>query len=252
MDQRGLARNQLGIEGGVVIGEQVLLRRDQQVLGLREFVGIGAVDRIAERLEAGGHQPAVGREHGDLALELVGRLQQIVPAGRRGLHQVAAIAEAGGAPGVRHRMLVARIVGQLLRFLEQVGEVRQLAVVELRDQAEVGQRLDERAGREHDVVALAAAGRHLAHHVFIVDLDRPLGLDAGFLGEVGQQIFRPIGVPLRYDDLFLRQRRTGAERAHHDRQRRGLRDSCTHCNLPLESPHDAELPALIGAIVFLW
>jgi hypothetical protein len=34
MHQDGFAGDELRVEGGVVIGEQVLLRRDQQVLGL--------------------------------------------------------------------------------------------------------------------------------------------------------------------------------------------------------------------------
>ena len=231
MDQGGLARHQLGVEGGVIIGQQVLLGRDQQVLGLGQLVRVGAVDRVAERFQTRRHQPAVGRQHRDLALEIVRRLQQVVPAGRLLLHQVAAIAQARGAPGIRHRMLVARIVGQIHGLLVQVRHVGNLAVIELSDQPEMIQRLDERARREHHVIALAAAGGHLAHHVFVVDLDRPFGLDAGLLREVGQQILRPIGVPLRNDDLLLGQRST-ADAQHQRRHQRGLRHQSCHEKSP--------------------
>ncbi len=83
LDQRRLARDQLRVEGGVVIGEQRLLGLDQQRLGLGDLVLLDGVDRIAEREQRRHHQPAIGRQHGGLALDVVGRLQQIVPAGRR-------------------------------------------------------------------------------------------------------------------------------------------------------------------------
>ena len=80
-----LARHQLRVEGGVVIGEQRLLGVDQQRLDLLELGRIGLVDRMPLRQLARRHQPAVGRQHGGLALEIVGGLEQIVPARRRRL-----------------------------------------------------------------------------------------------------------------------------------------------------------------------
>jgi hypothetical protein len=47
MHQARLARHQLGIEGGVVIGEQRLLGLGQQLLGLADFRFVDGIDRIA-------------------------------------------------------------------------------------------------------------------------------------------------------------------------------------------------------------
>jgi hypothetical protein len=98
-----LAGHQLGIEGGVVIGEQGFLGRDQSVLDLGHLGRVGFVDRIALVELAGGQQPAVGRQHGGLALQRFRRIEQVAPAVGAFFDQIGAIAETRRAPGIGDR-----------------------------------------------------------------------------------------------------------------------------------------------------
>ena len=60
MDQIGVAGQQLLVEGGIVVVEQILLGRDQQLFRLGQFAGVSGVDGIAQRLLARREQPALG------------------------------------------------------------------------------------------------------------------------------------------------------------------------------------------------
>ncbi len=90
-------------------------------------------------------------------------------------------------------------------------------MVEIGGEAQLVQRFAELAGDEQHVIALAARGHDLAHDFFIGGMDGHFGLDAGFLGEILQQILRHIAVPIGDDDLAIGQGRA-AQRRHDARK----------------------------------
>ncbi|MOA24820.1 hypothetical protein D3C78_1455160 [compost metagenome] len=88
------------------------------------------------------------------------------------------------------------VVGQRLEFVLQVGEVRQLRLVELLQQAFLDEDLDEAVRRHHHVVR-AAAGLELGQQGFVAVVGIQGGVDAGVLLELLQQlrrvVVRPVG-----------------------------------------------------------
>jgi hypothetical protein len=134
--------------------------------------------------------------------------------------------------------MVARIIGKVLCFGIEIGEVRYLRRVEIGDQIQLFQRLGERAGDEQNVIALAAARGHLAHDLFIGGMDRHLRLDAGILLEVLQQFLRHVAVPVGDHDLALGESRA-ADAAHHGCDQRSL----GHRSLHETSPCPSHAPA---------
>ena len=112
-------------------------------------------------------------------------------------------------------IFVARIVGgEPLRDLRpQVGEVRDLRLVELLHDARLDQPREVAVGGDDDVIA-GAAGQQLRLHHLLGIVDVVDDLDAGLLGEVVEHAFADIvGPVVDVDDLLLRRRgeREGGE-----------------------------------------
>ncbi len=219
MSDRGFAGHELLIEDRVVIGQKVPFRLDEFRLGGIQCFLVGGVHRFSHCQERRRHEPAIGREHRLLALYIVGRRQQVVPARRLGLDQIRAVADAGGTPCVRNGEFVAGVVLQLHRFRVKVFDVLNFSVVDLRRQSELVQGFRERRGHEQHIIALAAACRDLAHDFFIGGVDGKLGFNSGIGLEAVKQILGHIPVPVR-DDEFLSRLRLPGKRYSHDRERK--------------------------------
>ncbi len=201
MHQRCLAGNELGIEGRVVIGEQGFLRLDEQVFHLLELGRILLVDRIALGEFARRHQPAVGRQHGRLALDGIGRLEQVQPAVRRILDEIGAIAKPRRAPGIGHRESVAGIVGERRRLRVEIGKVRHGGLVDRCGEPLPVQDFGEGRGNEDDVIALAAARHQLAHDLLVGGMVDHLDFQPRRSLELLRDIGRHVAGPVRDDEI---------------------------------------------------
>ncbi len=172
-----------------------------------------AVRVLAEPQQHGAHH--VGRilEHRDAAiLEFRGhcRIEHQPPAvhrrvGHDRLDLRGVEADAGRAPHVHDTVLVARVVaGSALQQLRvEVGEVRQLRLVELPEYARLDLALEEVGARHHDVVARVAGEQLGLEHLVAVehvvaDLDPGLLLEVLDHGRV--DVVRPV---VDVEDLVL-------------------------------------------------
>ena len=110
----------------------------------------------------------------------------ILPSAPRQLARLLdVVADAGRAPHVVDGVLVAGIVGgEALRDLRpDIGEVRQLRLVELLENAGLDLALEEIGGRHHHVVA-GFAGQQLGLQRVVGIEGVVADLDAGLLGEI--------------------------------------------------------------------
>ncbi len=145
-------------------------------------------------------------EEGDatgLQLLDVLRLEHQIPGihrcviAERGLDLLGVVANADGAPHVRHRILVARIarLQGLEQILVEVAPVGQLGPVQLLEDAGLDLLGQEGVGRDHHVVT-RAAGEQLGFQHFVAVEDVVDDLDAGLLGEIFQGVFGDIVGPV--------------------------------------------------------
>ena len=173
-----------GVEVGIVELQQRVLGVDRELLRLIDLGRILGVDRVPQAEQRGLQQPSLRAEHRHLALQVGGGVQQVVPAVDLGVHQVGSVAQTRGAPGVRNRVHVPRVEGELGGFGIQVLEVRDLSVIELGRPARVDQRLQVVPGGHDHVVARAIGGLQLAQHVLVRGELRDRNVDTGLGGEV--------------------------------------------------------------------
>ena len=151
LHHHGLATDQPLVERGVVVGEEVGLRVEHQLLDVLHLALVGGVDRVAERLLRRQHRPALGAHHRDLAAVLLLRLEQVVPAGGCLVDEVGAVADAGGAPRVRREVRLVVDLGEALGLGVQLVPVLQVVGVERLQQTLLGERLQVRLRAEDDV-----------------------------------------------------------------------------------------------------
>ena len=179
---------------------------EQQRFGLLVVLGVGAVGRQAQIVQ-GDRQHFRGRiKHRHAALAELGQVlllehqvpgihRRLVTQGRADLVDV--VADAVGAPQVRHGVLVARIVvGQFRHQIRvHVGEIRHLGMGQRGEGAGLDQGRQAEVTGHHHVVA-AAAGQQFSFQDFgavegVVDR-----LDTGVTLEVMQGVRADVVVPV--------------------------------------------------------
>jgi hypothetical protein len=153
---------------------------------------------------------------------LIGGVENNRPAidrnvAKRGLDLVHVVADPGRAPHVVDGIFIAGIVfAETLHDVgPHVGEVRQLGLVELLEDACLDLAGEERPGRHHDVIARTAREQlGLQHFIGVEDVIDDL--DTGFLGEVLEDgIVDVVGPVVDVDHALLGTR--GAGRKKHGR-----------------------------------
>ncbi|MNI31076.1 hypothetical protein D3C73_849470 [compost metagenome] len=195
MRHQRFAGRELGVEGGVVEGEDAFLGGDQLITHGGDLFRVAVVDRPALGEEPGAEHPAVGGEHGHLALERIAGVEQFVPAHRGRGDLVGAVADAGGAPGVRHRKMVTRVVFQFRGLGIEVLQVGDLDRIDVRQQPLFVQDFSEWRGDEHHVIPFSARGHELAHDLFVGRVQGLVDLDAAGRLELVQRIRSHVAVP---------------------------------------------------------
>ena len=182
----------LDVLGGVDVLD-VRPDRRQYLLGGRQVVRILAVGILAQVDQHGADDLGRRVKDGHAAvLEFRHHLRVVEHGeavhwrvGHRRLDLRLVVADAGGAPQVVHRVLVARVVqrdalGDLGVQVLQVGELRP---VELLEHAGLDLPLEE-GGRWHDDVVARAPGEQLGFQHFVGVEDVVLDRDAGLFREV--------------------------------------------------------------------
>lgn len=154
------------------------MQRDRDHVGRRVQDGHAAVLHLADVLRLEHQVPAVGD---------VGAATETL------LQHLHVVADAGGADHVRHAVLVARVLGgdALHHRRIEIGQVRDLALVQRQEHTGLDLATEEVQGRHHHVVA-AVAGQQLGlDHLIAVEhivghLDAALLLEGrdGVLGDV--------------------------------------------------------------------
>ncbi|MNS80506.1 hypothetical protein D3C72_1141870 [compost metagenome] len=150
------------------------------------------------------HRHAAGAELLDVfRFEQHGPGVDLVDA-QHSLDLVDVIADAVGAPQVRHRVRVARIVflQQRQQFRVEVLEVRQLLAIELEERAGL-YLAGEEVVRRHDHVIPGATGKQLAFQGFVGVENVVDHLDPGLGLEVGEGGFADVVGPVVDADLWL-------------------------------------------------
>src|SRR3989449_545369 len=167
-------------------------------------------------------------EEADLAL--VARIPERLPALRGWLDQISVVTDAGRAPEIRHRIGVLWIVVEALEVLVDMGEVRDLGMVQLRQQSLLDEDRDHVVRGNHHIVArgpalefrqqLLVRAEGVGHHL---DAEPPLELlDHRLLGIVGpREQMQRHGLSL---PLILRRRRTGRQPSEHEKNNDGGED----------------------------
>ncbi|MNS99824.1 hypothetical protein D3C72_1342380 [compost metagenome] len=156
---------------------------------------VTVVDRPAPGEETGAEHPAVGGEHRHLAFEGIARIEQLVPALRRRRHLVGAIADARGAPGVRHGKLVALVIFQVSGFGVEVFQVGDFDRIDVRQQPLFVQDFGEGRGDEHHVIAFTTGRHQLAHDFFVGGVQRLVDVHTAGSLELLQRIRGHVAVP---------------------------------------------------------
>jgi len=161
------------------------------------------------------------------------RLEHQVPAIEFGVVAEALLdlididADAGGAPHVVDRILVARIVGggALLDHVPHIRQVRQLRLVQLLEDA--GRDLPrQEGGRRYDDIVPGAAGKQLGFQNLVRIEDVVDHLDAGLGGELLEDFLVDIvGPVIDMDDLVLG---LGGEGRRQTGQQAGREQQFTH------------------------
>jgi hypothetical protein len=137
------------------------------------------------------------------------------------LDLVDVVADAVGAPQVRHRVRVARVVflQQLEQFRVEVLEVRQLLAVQLEERAGLHLAGEEVVGRHHHVIP-GAPGEQFALQGFVGVEHVVDHLDPGLGLEVGQGGLADVVGPVV--DADRRRRLAGTAERRHQGQREKL------------------------------
>ena len=163
------------------------------------------IGRMAKRFEGNAHQGPLQIPDLDAAGEPL--VPQVGPAGHPTLRQVVAHHQAGQPPVEGDAVAVTRIEEQFAEILGQVDEVRDVAVVQLGEEALCGQIRDERVLDHRHVADLAAAN---AGHPLLGGSVGPVHHPgAGFSGKGSEQGRRQILLPAVEDEFPGRVRTTG-------------------------------------------
>ena len=155
MGQRDFAGDQKLVVVLARVGLHQGLLRHQPRLGRFQLRGLRRVQGLTGRAQGHAEDFPLVVEEADLPL--VARIPEHLPALRRWLDQIGVVTDAGRAPEIRHRIGVLWIVVEALEMLVDMGEVRDLGMVQLRQQALLDEDRNHVVRGNHHIIARCPA-----------------------------------------------------------------------------------------------
>ena len=182
------------------VGEHERLLLDERSLGGFDIGFIARVDGKAELQQRNADGVADAVVHEDILVIFC--IPENIPAGDGFIHHGGVVKDADRAPHVRHGILVFRVKAQVEEALVDVDEVRDVFLVELVEQILRDQLFNDVIRGEADIVN-AVGGFQLYEHLLVCSHGLIIDLDAGFFGELGDEIFIDIVAPVEDVDGHL-------------------------------------------------
>lgn len=198
--KRGVAVDHALFDVVAQVGEHERLLLDERSLGGFDIGFIARVDGKAELQQRNADGVADAVVHEDILVIFC--IPEDIPAGDGFIHHGGVVKDADRAPHVRHGILVFRVKAQVEEALVDVDEVRDVFLVELVEQILRDQLFNDVIRGEADIVN-AVGGFQLYEHLLVCSHGLIIDLDAGFFGELGDEIFIDIVAPVEDVDGHL-------------------------------------------------